>query len=128
MLGLNVKNVKTKKQYTIEEFYEAIKDQKFSAGAPALTKHGFTTIITFPPLDRHNQVWIIPMPGLGKKTADKFQVSKQELAGAGNAAVNMALNDLTDGLTNVKGVLGKNAKAAEKLLDLTVNELNALNL
>ena len=127
MLGVKVKNIRTKNDYTIEQLYEAIKDKPFSAGAPALTKHGLSTIITFPPLDRHNQVWIIPVTGF-RKTANKFQISKNELAGAGNAAINMALSDLTGGLTSWKGIAGSSAKAAEKLVDLTAHELNALGL
>lgn len=128
MLGVKVKTVKTKNEYTIEEFYDAIKDHSFSAGAPALTKHGLTTIITFPPLDRHNQVWIIPVVGFKKNSTTKFQVSKNDVAGAGNAAVNMALNDLTGGLTGLRGIAGKNTKSAEKLVELTVQELDALQL
>ncbi len=42
--------------------------------------------------------------------------------------VNYALNDLTGGLPGLGGMLGKNTKAAEKLVDLTVEELNVLNL
>lgn len=128
MLGVKVKTVKTKNEYTIEEFYDAIKDHSFSAGAPVLTKHGLATIITFPPLDRHNQVWIMPVVGFKKNSTNKFQVSKNDVAGAGNAAVNMALGDLTGGLTNLRGMVGKNTKSAEKLVDLTVQELDALQL
>ncbi|MCC6094049.1 MAG: hypothetical protein LIV24_03345 [Eubacterium sp.] len=128
MLGVKIKTVKTKNEYTIEEFYDAIKDKSFSAGAPALTKHGFSTIVTFPPLDRRNQIWIIPVVGVGKSKTNKFQLSKQEIAGAGNAVVNTALNDLTGGLLNMRGVFSKNTKTAEKLIDITVEELNALGL
>lgn len=77
MLGVKIKTVKTKNEYTIEEFYDAIKDKSFSAGAPALTKHGFSTIVTFPPLDRRNQIWIVPVLGVGKKKASKFQLCAQ---------------------------------------------------
>ena len=128
MLGVKVKNVKTKNEYTIEEFYDAIKDHTFSAGAPALTKHGLATIITFPPLDRHNQVWIIPVVGFKKNSTNKFQISKNDVAGAGNAVANMALDDLTGGLSGLRGIVGKNTKSAEKLGDLTVEELDALQL
>ena len=126
MFGVKVKVIQTNHQYTIEEFYSAIKDTPFSAGAPALTKHGFSTIVTFPPLDRRNQIWILPVIGLKSKSTNKFQISKNEVAGVGNAAVNMALNDLTGGLLGFKGIIGKNVKAAEKLIDLTVEEINAL--
>lgn len=128
MFGVKVKTVQTINEYTIEEFYDVIKHYSFSAGAPALTKHGLSTIITFPPLDRHNQVWIVPYLGLMKTATNKFQVSKNDAAGVGNAAANMALNEMTGGLTNLRGMLGKHTKSAEKLVDLTVQELNELRL
>ena len=128
MFGVKVKNINTKKEYTIEEFYDAINGHSFSAGAPALTKHGLATIITFPPLDRHNQVWIVPVLGFKKTATAKFQISKNDAAGVGNMAVNGILSDLTGGLTNLRSAAGGNAKKAEKLVDLTVDELNALNL
>lgn len=67
--GVKFKTAETKNAYTIEGLYEAIKDKEFSAGKPSLTKHGFTNIITFPALDRQNQVWIVPkqMKNYGKK-------------------------------------------------------------
>jgi hypothetical protein len=128
VLGGKFKTVTTKKEYTIEEFYNTIKDHSFSAGAPALTKHGLSTIIAFPPLDRHNQVWIMPYLTFKKTSTSKFQVSKNDVAGMGNAAVNIALSDLTGGLTNFRGMLGRYAKAAEKLVDMTAGELNEMQL
>ena len=79
MLGVKVKNIKFKNEYTLEEFYDAIKGQGFSAGTPSLTKHGMSTVITFPPLDRQNQVWIMKA-GL-KEHSSKFSVQKCEQAG-----------------------------------------------
>ncbi len=128
MFGVKVKTVSTSKEYTIEEFYDAIKDHSFSAGAPALTKHGLATIITFPPLDRYNQIWIIPVLGIKKKATAKFQISKNDAAGVGNMAVNGVLDDLTGGLTGIRSVVGGNVKKSEKLVELTVDELNALHL
>ncbi len=128
MFGVKVKAVTTGKEYTIEEFYDAIKSHSFSAGAPALTKHGLATIITFPPLDRHNQVWIVPVIGFKKSATTKFQISKNDAAGVGNMAVNGVLSDLTHGLTDFRGMVGSNTKKAEKLVELTVDELNALHL
>ena len=40
MLGVKVKNVKFKNEYSIQELYEKIKNEKFSAGTPSITKHG----------------------------------------------------------------------------------------
>ena len=42
--------------------------------------------------------------------------------------MNTALNDLTGGLLGLRGVASKNTKTAEKLIDMTVQELNALGL
>lgn len=128
MLGVKVKTVKTQKEYTLEEFYDAIKDYNFSAGHPEITKHGAATIIAFPPIDRKNQVQILPVIGLKKKTTNKFSVQKNEKAGMGRAVGNRVLADLTGGLTDIRGMIGKNNRAAEKLVDITVDELNAMNL
>lgn len=124
MFGIKVRKVKTSQEYTIEELFDAIKDNKFSAGTPALTKHGFATIITFPPLDRKNQVWIMPI----KKKGNSFSIQKNEAAGMGNMAGNMALSTLTGGLSDFSGFAGNKNKAAEKLVDLTADELQEMNL
>lgn len=50
--GVKTKNIKTQNSYTIESFFDAIKDKEFTAGTPSLTKHGMATVITFPALDR----------------------------------------------------------------------------
>ena len=53
--GVKTKNIKTQNSYTIESFFNAIKDKEFTAGTPSLTKHGMATVITFPALDSQNQ-------------------------------------------------------------------------
>ena len=111
MLGVKIKNVRCKNEYTLEEFYNAIKDQRFSAGNPSLTKHGMSMVITFPPLDRQNQVWVMKA-GL-KERSSKFSVQKCEQAGIGTAAGNMAINELTGGIFGLFGVVGKNVKKCE---------------
>lgn len=35
--GIKTKNIKTKNSYTIESFFDAIKDKEFTAGTPSLT-------------------------------------------------------------------------------------------
>lgn len=124
MFGVKVRNINTANEYTIEELYEVIKDKRFSAGIPALTKHGFSTIITFPPLDRKNQVWIMPT----RKKGSKFSIQKNEAAGVGAIMGNMALSTMTDGLSDFTGFMGNKSKAAEKLVDMTADELEALGL
>lgn len=122
MFGIKIKRIKTANQYTIESLYEAIKDKTFTAGTPELTKHGFTTLITFPALDRHNQVQIL---AAGK---NKFQIQKAEAAGLDNMAVNAVLDHVTDGLSGLRGVVGGTAKHCEELVEITTKELDALGL
>lgn len=125
-LGVKVKNIKTINSYTIEEFYEAIKDHSFTAGKPSLTKHGMAMIITFPPIDRQNQVWIMKA-GFAAKS-QKFSVQKSEAAGVGNMATNMAIDKITGGLFGFGKVVGSNSKECEKLVDNTAAELETLKL
>ena len=127
MLGVKIKNVKFKNEYSIKELYEKMKNEKFSAGIPSISKHGLAEIITFPPLDRQNQVWIIKA-GFGEKSS-KYSIQKSsQAAGLGNMAGNMALNEVTGGIFGMFGVFGKKVKQCEKLVDATAAELEALNL
>ena len=80
--GIKTKNIKTQNSYTIESFFDAIKDKEFTAGTPSLTKHGMATVITFPALDSQNQVWIMKS-GFGKET-QKFSIQKSTQAGMAN--------------------------------------------
>lgn len=82
--GVKTKNIKTQNPYTIESFFDAIKDKEFTAGTPSLTKHGMATVITFPALDSQNQVWIMKS-GFGKET-QKFSIQKSTQAGMDNVA------------------------------------------
>ena len=88
--GVKTKNIKTQNPYTIESFFDAIKDKEFTAGTPSLTKHGMATVITFPALDSQNQVWIMKS-GFGKET-QKFSIQKSTQAGMDNVAKNAALD------------------------------------
>lgn len=126
MLGIKVKNLTFSKEYSLEELYEAIKNHPFSAGEPSLTKHGMATIITFPPLNRQNQVRIMKV-GLKERSA-KFSVQKGEQAGVGKMAGNMALNELTGGIFGLFSVAGKTVKKCEQLVEATAKELAAMNL
>ena len=126
LLGFKIKKVVTKKDYTIEELYDAVKGHNFSAGKPELTQHGLTQIITFPALDRNNQVWIAPAQM--KMQCTKWYVQKQKRAGVGNMAVDMALDTVTDGWSSFSGVFGKTAKKAEQLTEITAQELDSLGL
>ena len=126
MLGIKIKSVKTQNAYTIEEFYDAIKDVPFSAGKPELTKHGLTTLITFPPLGLNNQVQILPAQFQEPYT--KWTIQKNKPAGMDNFLVNSTLDTLTDGYSSLTTVIGSKAKTTEQLVDATVEEINALGL
>ncbi len=58
MFGFKRKKVYTKNQYSVESLYEAVRNHKFTAGTPELFSIAYASIITFPPLDRNNQIWI----------------------------------------------------------------------
>ncbi len=126
MLGVKVKNVKFKNEYSIQELYDKIKSEKFSAGIPSITKHGAAEIITFPPLDRQNQVWVMKA-GFGEKSS-KYSVQKAQEAGVGKMAGNMVIDELTGGVFGMFGVFGSKVKQCEKLVEATAGELEALNL
>lgn len=126
MFGVKVKNVTFSKEYSVEELYEAIKNHSFSAGEPSLTKHGMGTIITFPPLNRQNQVWILKV-GFKERSA-KFSVQKGQQAGMGKAVGNMALDELTGGIFGMFSVFGKTVKKCEQFVEDTAKELTAMNL
>lgn len=124
--GVKTKNIKTQNSYTIESFFDAIKDKEFTAGTPSLTKHGMATVITFPALDSQNQVWIMKS-GFGKET-QKFSIQKSNEAGLDNAAKNAAIDSVTGGLFSVGGMISENTKKCEKLVDATAKELSEMNL
>lgn len=125
-LGVKIKKVKTKNLYSIEDFYEAIKDSDFTAGKPSLSKHGNSPVITFPALDSQNQVWILKT-GFGMKS-NKFSVQKQEQAGIGNMLANSAISSLTGGISRLGAIVSENSKKCEQLVEQTAKELNSMGL
>lgn len=126
--GVKIKTVKTANSYNVNEFFDAIKDKQFTAGQPSITKHGLVTMITFPPLDRQNQVQIVSTAFGNDKPCQKWQVQKGEQAGVENMAVNVALDKLTGGLFGFGSVAGKTVKECEALVETTASELEALGL
>jgi hypothetical protein len=123
-----LKTIKTSKAYTINELYETIKDKPFTAGQPSITKNGFAYIITFPPLDRQNQVQILSTALGNDKPCQKFQVQKGEQAGVDNMLINAGLDKLTGGLFGFGSVAGKTVKECEALVETTAKELEELGL
>ncbi len=125
-LGFKMVTVKFNNEYTLESLYEAIKDKEFAAGRPAMVKHGLATIIAFPALDSHNQVQIISTSM--KKESNSYRVMKAEAAGISNMAGNELIDKLTGGLFGMKSIMGKNAKAIEKMVTDTAKELDEMGL
>ena len=126
-LGIKIKSVKFSKGYTVETLLEEMKKVTFEAGEPFITKHGFNTMIVFPPIDRQNQVWVqLSKP----KASNKVQVTlSHDIAGDyGNMAKNMALDALTDGWASIGAMFGKSAKAGEAAVDKVIEELSAMGL
>ncbi len=124
--GIKIRKLETSKPYTLEELFEAIKNHPFTAGQPSMTKHGLGWLITFPPIDRNNQIWVTPS-GM-KAPFTKFTITKNEVAGMDNMAKNMGISALTGGWSRMTSTFGKNAKASEELVVKTAEELNALGL
>ncbi|MCR5638472.1 MAG: hypothetical protein K6F97_06490 [Lachnospiraceae bacterium] len=123
MLGFKIKYVKTKNVYEdIVSFYNAIKDKNFTAGKPELVKHGFSNVIVFPAIDDRNQVWILDV------NKNKFQVSKNAKAGVANLAATTIIDEITESIAGWSGMVGANAKKAEKLVVSTTQELEMLGL
>lgn len=123
MLGIKIKYVKTKNVYDdIVSFYNAIKDKNFTAGKPELVKHGFSNVIVFPAIDDRNQVWILDV------NKNKFQVSKNAKAGVANLAATTIIDEITESIAGWSGMVGANAKKAEKLVVSTTQELEMLGL
>lgn len=123
MLGYKIKYVKTKNVYEdIVSFYDAIKDKNFTAGKPELVKHGFSNVIVFPAIDDRNQVWILDVNN------NKFQVSKNAKAGVANLATTTIIDEITKSIAGWSGMVGANAKKAEKLVVSTTQELEMLGL
>lgn len=124
--GVKIRRIETNRAYSIERLYEAIRGKTFTAGEPSLTRHGLASIVTFPALDRQNQVQILPV-GLKQETR-KFQIQKAEAAGGGNMIGNIVLEQLTDGLFGLGQVVGEHAKRCEELVDITARELEMIHL
>ena len=127
-LGVKTKTLQTSGSYTLEEIYTKIKDVEFAAGTPSCQKYGPSFIITFPALDRQNQVQIISNAVGGKKPSQKFTVQKAEELGLGKSLVNDALSVLTGSLFNLGSMVTDNAKRCEELVEETYDQLVAMNL
>lgn len=127
-LGLKIKSVKFSKGYTVETLLEEMKKVTFEAGEPFITKHGFNTMIVFPPIDRQNQVWVMNMKGNKESEKWSIQLSHDIAGDFGNMAKNALLDKVTGGLFGMGSIMGKNAKAGEAAVEEVVKKLEELGL
>ncbi len=122
MLGVKTIKITTSQPYSLEEFYERIKDVAFEAGKPEYVKNGFAYIIAFPELDRNNQVQITGSKG-------KFYVMRStQPAGLTKMISNMALDDVTDGLTSLSAAFGGTKKRCLELTQNAADVITAMHL
>lgn len=127
MFGLTVRRLNTNKPYTMEELYEAIKDQKFDAGKPEYYKDGIIQLIIFPPLDKFNQVRIAPAE-LKKGSFSKFKIKKSREVGIVNRVEYRVMKKGSHGLVGIFNFAGKNTRRAEEQVKSIYEVLQALGL
>ena len=119
-------DVKTEHSYSLESLYEAIKDKNFTAGKPSIVAHGIGKVISFPEIDKQNQIWILK-GGFGKETK-KFTIQKYEKTEFENTIINDILSSFTDSLSNISSIVSDNTNSCEKLVKITAEEFMAFNL
>ena len=127
MFGLTIRELETRKEYSVEELYEAMKDHTFTAGKPEYYKNGLVQLIIFPELDRYNQVHIAPLQFSGGPYT-KFSICKKDRIGIRTKVENKLLSKLTYGVGGLFSFLGRNVSKAEKQVIATYEELEALGL
>ena len=123
MFGVTLIQIKPKNAYTIEELFERIKNVPFEAGEPQLLHYAMARAICFPVQDRNNQVQIT----LDKKGRINVMRSPQPMS-VEKVAKNMALDELTGGLTSMSMLGGKKKKLCEQLTKRTAEQLKELDL
>ena len=118
MIYLELKN-----SYSMEEFYNKIKDTRFEAGPAQLVEYGPALVIAFPELDRNNQVQIL------RDRKGRFCVMRStQPIGLDKILKNMVLEDLTDGLTGMSAIIGNKKKLCNALVEKTAAQIDELNL
>ena len=127
MFGLTVKILETRKEYSVEELYEAIKGHTFTAGEPEYYKVGLVQLVIFPELDRYNQVHIAPAQFSGGPYT-KFTIRKKKRVGIHTKVESKVLSRITHGVEGLFSFLGRNVWKAEQQVIATYNELEALGL
>ncbi len=125
-ISSDMKVLKTKGSYSIEELYEQIRDFPFTAGTATLDHHDQTPIINFPAIDTNNQVWIYNASF--HKKSQKFYVQKMEPPGLLHLAGDAFFEQLSSDWEPFSQALGDPYEMAELLAERTYEELLKLNL
>lgn len=108
--GLRLSTVWTKNPYaSVSALFERVRDERFTAGRPALVTSGPAQAIVFPPLDRQNQVSFM-LHG-----RNCIRVQRSPLPGGARPS---------GGGAAPRG----NAGLVERLIEATAAELEALDL
>ena len=127
MFGLTFKTLDTSREYTLEELYDTIKDLEFDAGKPEFYELGLVQIIIFPPLDRYNQVHIVPAQ-IRKPPYSRFTISKKNEVGIKNKIENKIMAKGTRGVSSLFSFVGRNVRKAEKQVVNVYEVLEGLKL
>ena len=126
LFGVKVRQIRTNHAYSIETFYEAIRGKIFTAGQPSLIRHGGANIIIFPPLDRLNQVQILPADN--QPETHNFRIQKAKAVRMPDVSGNSTPSRTVSGIFILGQMIGKNAKRCETLVDMTAEELKLIRL
>lgn len=128
--GVKMVKVKPNGSYTIDSFFEKIKDADYGdAGAPQVGRssplYKENNVIYFPKIDRNNQVWITT----NKK--GEFIVQRSTIivgAAVSNMVKDDVLNAVTFGFAGMHSVLGGPEKKCEKDVDHVAEVIKGLGL
>ena len=123
MLGIKMIYLKLNNAYSVEEFYDKIKNESFEAGVPALVEYGPALVIAFPEVDRNNQVQIL------RDRKGRFCVMRStQPIGLDKIARNMVLEKMTGGLSGMSVIIGNKKKVCNEMVEKTAAHIEAMGL
>lgn len=124
MFGTRVNRLQTRRRYTLEELFDAIKERNFTAGKPRLTHQGISQVIVFPALDFDNQVRVYNAAIVSP--SNKFYVQRDEQVGS--ILDDETSENLLGGWADVPRGSTSNTELCEKLAETTCEELGRMGL
>jgi len=114
--------LKTQNEYTIQTFFEKIKDVDFTAGAPSMTKYFKMDMIVFPAIDGENQVQIY---FAGPKRFDIMLGSCHDVESFAKSSIMYRLFGV---FSRIYVHFNANRKKGIQQVDETAEKLKSLNL